>query len=118
MPSDAPQDGAPAPKVDFTSALAKVKAIAAKLGSSASTAAPTIPAASPSTSAPPMMKRPYEEDSYGGQSGGYGGHDSRGDDNHYGKRMAYDSGRGMSHLPSAALFETSCMLLVYFATVF
>ncbi|KAG0311025.1 hypothetical protein BGZ97_012143 [Linnemannia gamsii] len=105
MPSDAPQDGAPAPKVDFTSALAKVKAIAAKLGSSASTAAPSIPAAaSPSTSAPPMMKRPYEDDSYGshgGQSGGYGGHDSRGDDNHYGKRMAYDSGRdsGPMHRP-------------------
>ncbi|KAG0294748.1 hypothetical protein BGZ96_000502 [Linnemannia gamsii] len=101
MPSDAPQDGAPAPKVDFTSALAKVKAIAAKLGSSASTSAPTIPAASPSTSAPPMMKRPYEEDSYGGQSGGYGGHESRGDDSHYGKRMAYDSGRdsGPMHRP-------------------
>ncbi|KAF9184162.1 hypothetical protein BGZ51_003526 [Haplosporangium sp. Z 767] len=86
MPSDTPaQDaaGAPAPKVDFTSALAKVKAIAAKLGSSASTAAP--PAAAPSAPAP--MKRPYEEDSYGQ------GHDSRGDDGAYGKRMAYDSGR-------------------------
>ncbi|KAF9538736.1 hypothetical protein EC957_006251 [Mortierella hygrophila] len=99
MPSDAPQDGAPAPKVDFTSALAKVKAIAAKLGSSASTAAPAIPAAAPSTSAPPMMKRPYEDDSYG--HGGHGGHDSRGDDNSYGKRMAYDSGRdsGPMHRP-------------------
>ncbi|KAF9148965.1 hypothetical protein BG015_009272 [Linnemannia schmuckeri] len=100
MPSDAPQDGAPAPKVDFTSALAKVKAIAAKLGSSASTSAPAIPAATaPSTGAPPMMKRPYEDDSYG--LGGHGGHDSRGDDNHYGKRMAYDSGRdsGPMHRP-------------------
>ncbi|KAF9124739.1 hypothetical protein BGX30_000811 [Mortierella sp. GBA39] len=102
MPSDTPQDGAPAPKVDFTSALAKVKAIAAKLGSSASTAAPAIPAAAPSTSAPPMMKRPYEDDSYGhGGHGGHGGHDSRGDDNSYGKRMAYDSGRdsGPMHRP-------------------
>ncbi|KAF9339404.1 hypothetical protein BGZ91_006040 [Linnemannia elongata] len=103
MPSDTPQDGAPAPKVDFTSALAKVKAIAAKLGSSASTAAPAIPAAAaPSTSAPPMMKRPYEDDSYGqGGHGGHGGHDSRGDDSHYGKRMAYDSGRdsGPMHRP-------------------
>ncbi|KAF9125044.1 hypothetical protein BGW39_007719 [Mortierella sp. 14UC] len=101
MPSDAPQDGAPAPKVDFTSALAKVKAIAAKLGSSASNAAPTIPApatASPTSSAPPMMKRPYEDDSYGY---GQGGHDSRGGDDHYGKRMAYDSGRdsGPMHRP-------------------
>ncbi|KAG0206387.1 hypothetical protein BGX28_002150 [Mortierella sp. GBA30] len=84
MPSDAPQDaaGAPAPKVDFTSALAKVKAIAAKLGSSASNAAPAPAAAS---SAPAPMKRPYEDDSYGH------GQDSRGDDG-YGKRMAYDSG--------------------------
>ncbi|KAK3846604.1 MAG: hypothetical protein J3R72DRAFT_433106 [Linnemannia gamsii] len=94
MPTDTPQDGgAPAPKVDFTSALAKVKAIAAKLGSSASTASPAIPAAAPSTSAPPMMKRPYEDDSYGHGGHGHGGHDSRGDDGHYGKRMAYDSGR-------------------------
>ncbi|KAG9063941.1 hypothetical protein KI688_004055 [Linnemannia hyalina] len=102
MPSDAPQDGAPAPKVDFTSALAKVKAIAAKLGSSASTAAPAIPATAPSTSAPPMMKRPYEDDSYGHSGhGGHGGHDSRGDDNSYGKRMAYESGRdsGPMHRP-------------------
>ena len=106
MPSDTPQDGAPAPKVDFTSALAKVKAIAAKLGSSASTAAPAIPAAAaPSTSAPPMMKRPYEDDSYGqGGHGGHSGHDSRGDDSHYGKRMAYDSGRGMFSSPSVFVF--------------
>ncbi|KAF9087209.1 hypothetical protein BGX23_008299 [Mortierella sp. AD031] len=91
MPSDTPQDGAPAPKVDFTSALAKVKAIAAKLGSSASTAAPAIPAAAPATtSAPPMMKRPYEDDTYGHHGHG---HDSRGDDGHYGKRMAYGSDR-------------------------
>ncbi|KAF9925006.1 hypothetical protein FBU30_005140 [Linnemannia zychae] len=99
MPSDAPQDGAPAPKVDFTSALAKVKAIAAKLGSSASSAAAPIPATAPAPSAsvPPMMKRPYEEDSYGH---GHGGHDNR-DDGHYGKRMAYDSGRdsGPIHRP-------------------
>ncbi|KAF9903841.1 hypothetical protein EC991_003252 [Linnemannia zychae] len=103
MPSDAPQDGASAPKVDFTSALAKVKAIAAKLGSSASNAAPAIPApaaASPSSSAPPMMKRPYEDDSYG-YGHGQGGHDSRGGDDHYGKRMAYDTGRdsGPMHRP-------------------
>ncbi|CAO3564340.1 unnamed protein product [Mortierella alpina] len=85
MPSDTPaQDaaGAPAPKVDFTSALAKVKAIAAKLGSSANNAAPPAPA--PAASAP--VKRPYEDDAYGHNQ------DSRSDDG-YGKRMAYDSGR-------------------------
>ncbi|KAF9277799.1 hypothetical protein BGZ68_008992 [Mortierella alpina] len=85
MPSDTPaQDaaGAPAAKVDFTSALAKVKAIAAKLGSSANNAAPPAPA--PAASAP--IKRPYEEDPYSH------GQDSRSDDG-YGKRMAYDSGR-------------------------
>ncbi|KAF9572364.1 hypothetical protein BGW38_008533, partial [Lunasporangiospora selenospora] len=80
MPSDSPvQDtsaGAPgAPKVDFTSVLAKAKAIAAKLGSGASAAAPmgaapppssSYAASSPSSlSAPPASttKRPYEEDS-------------------------------------------------------
>ncbi|KAI7830468.1 hypothetical protein BC939DRAFT_439423 [Gamsiella multidivaricata] len=86
MPSDTPaQDapGAPAPKVDFTAAMAKVKALAARLGNSASNAAP--PAAA--SSAPAPMKRPYEDDSYSH------GHDSRDDDSHYGKRMAYDSGR-------------------------
>jgi hypothetical protein len=60
------------------------------------------------------MKRPYEDDSYGshgGQSGGYGGHDSRGDDNHYGKRMAYDSGRGMLHLPSTNLSKSLYIFL-------
>ncbi|KAI1315987.1 hypothetical protein EDD11_010569 [Mortierella claussenii] len=91
MPSDTPaQDGAPAPKVDFTAAMAKVKALAAKLGNSASNAAPPAVAAS---GAPAPMKRPYEEDSYSH------GHDSHGDD--YGKRMAYDSGRdsGPVHRP-------------------
>ncbi|KAF9571764.1 hypothetical protein EC968_000210 [Mortierella alpina] len=91
MPSDTPaQDatGAPAPKVDFTSALAKVKAIAAKLGSSANNAAPPAPA--PAASAP--IKRPYEDDSYGHSQ------DSRSDDG-YGKRMAYDSGRAPVHRP-------------------
>ncbi|KAF9924904.1 Far upstream element-binding protein 1 [Mortierella alpina] len=90
MPSDTPaQDaaGAPAPKVDFTSALAKVKAIAAKLGSSANNAAPPAP---PAASAP--IKRPYEDDSYGQSQ------DSRSDDG-YGKRMAYDSGRAPVHRP-------------------
>lgn len=89
MPSDTPsQDGAPAPKVDFTAAMAKVKALAARLGNSASNA-PS--AAAPSAPAP--AKRPYEEDSYHG-------HDSRGDDP-YGKRMAYDSGRGKDPLMEA-----------------
>ncbi|KAF9945569.1 Far upstream element-binding protein 1, partial [Mortierella alpina] len=85
MPSDTPaQDatGAPAPKVDFTSALAKVKAIAAKLGSSANSAAPPAPAPAASAS----VKRPYEDDPYSHNQ------DSRSDDG-YGKRMAYDSGR-------------------------
>ncbi|KAG0342824.1 hypothetical protein BG000_000587, partial [Podila horticola] len=76
MPSDAPDaPGAPPAKIDFTSALAKVKAIAAKLGTSAASSAPeTAPASTTS-------KRPYEDDNYG-----------PGDDS-YGKRMAYDSGR-------------------------
>ncbi|ORZ05943.1 hypothetical protein BCR41DRAFT_174285 [Lobosporangium transversale] len=85
MPSDTPgQDasGAPAAKVDFTAAMAKVKALAAKLGNSASSAAP--PVATPSTHAP--LKRSFEDD-YSSH-----GHDGR-DDNSYGKRMAYDSGR-------------------------
>ncbi|KAF9159896.1 hypothetical protein BGX21_002855 [Mortierella sp. AD011] len=86
MPSDTPaQDtpGAPAPKVDFTAAMAKVKALAAKLGNSASNTTPQ--ATTPS--APGPAKRPYEEDSYSQ------GHDSHSDENPYGKRMAYDSGR-------------------------
>ncbi|KAG0035926.1 hypothetical protein BGZ82_004933, partial [Podila clonocystis] len=76
MPSDAPDaPGAPPAKIDFTSALAKVKAIAAKLGTTAASSAPeTAPA-------PTTSKRPYDDDNYG-----------HGDDS-YGKRMAYDSGR-------------------------
>ncbi|KAF9395463.1 hypothetical protein CPC16_008228 [Podila verticillata] len=77
MPSDAPDaPGAPPAKIDFTSALAKVKAIAAKLGTTAASSAPESAALAPTTS-----KRPYEDDNYG-----------HGDDS-YGKRMAYDGGR-------------------------
>ncbi|KAF9973254.1 hypothetical protein BGZ73_003504 [Actinomortierella ambigua] len=79
MPSDNPSTSA-AKAVDFTDTLAKVKAIAAKIGNSAAAAAaaaPPAPApASPSvTSMPPAPvaavaapstygKRPYEEDPY------------------------------------------------------
>lgn len=99
MPADTPgQDGssAPAPKVDFTAAMAKVKALAAKLGNSASNAPA---AAAPSAPTPAPAKRSYEDDSYHS-------HDSRGDDP-YGKRMAYDSGRGMRSMTSFDLLSAA-----------
>jgi membrane-bound lytic murein transglycosylase B len=77
MPSDSPAPGvpaAPAAKVDFTSVMANVKAIAAKHGIAASMAAPAT-----SYSAQPP-KREFEEDSYSGHQE---------DDGSYGKRMAY-----------------------------
>ncbi|KAG0049641.1 hypothetical protein BGZ83_005538 [Gryganskiella cystojenkinii] len=90
MPSDSPAPGAPpAAKVDFSSVMANVKAIAAKHGIAASVAQPPVAAhtltAASGYGAPPP-KRPYEDDS------SYGRHDDREDDG-YGKRMAYDSGR-------------------------
>jgi len=82
MPSDSDAPGAPTAKVDFTSVMANVKAIAARHGIAASMAGDA-----PAPYGAPPPKRPYEEDSYGHP-------DSREDDS-YGKRMAYDSGRGM-----------------------
>lgn len=83
MPSDSDAPGAPAAKVDFTSVMANVKAIAARHGIAASMAGD-----SPAPYSAPPPKRPYEEESYGH-------HDSSREDDSYGKRMAYDSGRGM-----------------------